>query len=914
MKRFRAVWRNFFDIRAEEFPRTICMSLYFLSVLFAYYILKPASRALFLNKFDIDKLPYLYILIAAAGGTMAYFYTRTAVKASLEAAVNWSTGIIVVCLLGLWWLVGLGHAWVFYAFNIWVSLFPVVMVAQGWLVAANVFNSREARRLYGPIGIGAVVGAAFGGAFTAQMVRFTGTRNLILCSAFFVGVAWVWFRLVLMQKGVSLAGARAAETHEAEFSFGEIARALKAYRHLQVITAIMTLQFIVDVTIEYQFNVMAKQTFKGDHLTAFLGNFYGPYLSILTIGLQLFLTTAIVRRIGVGGTLQIMPATVTLTSLAIYVAPPSVYATGAVRLTEAATRYTLNRTGMELLYLPLPADLKNRTKAFIDVFVDRMARGVGGMLLIVLTSVFALKVRSIALVTLAIAASWIVLAMKASREYVATVRKRIASRRLDFESLRLNVGDRALTGLLERTSLGDNPRQATYALTLLAETPGYKLEPVLKKLVSSPSPEVRAKVHELARVHGIPALLEPAFQEISSGDGQSPSLKSAVEYVLAISPDAEALARDFVEHRNPLISGGAIEAIASHPEWAENVITPKWLAAAAADHDPQRRALAAGAVASIGDRGTELLHRLLEDSDPDVVAAGCRAAGTLRNRAYVFALLRRLSDVRLRAVAIDALAAYGPRICGTLGDILEDPSAAQAMRRQIPRVLRKIVDQRSVDTLVRALTQEDRSMREPVLKALNRLRESDDRLNYSEPFVSEQMMDEARYYFELAAALQPFRERKSDLPATSLLSRTLEERLNQTLSRMFRLLGLRYPPREIYSAYLAVHRQRSEEVSAALEFLDNVLSRDHKRIVLPLLDAPDRVAETGYRLFGIERRDAESAVRELMRSRDSWLAACAMATAAELKFSRLAGDIREAAGRAAAEVAQVARAAEAALA
>lgn len=914
MTRFRAVWRNFFDVRAGEFPRTICMSLYFLSVLFAYYILKPASRALFLNKFDIDKLPYLYILIAAAGGTMAYFYTRTAVKASLQAAVNWSTGIIVVCLLGLWWLVGLGQAWVFYAFNIWVSLFPVVMVAQGWLVAANVFNSREARRLYGPIGIGAVVGAAFGGAFTAQMVRFTGTRNLILCSAFFVGVAWVWFRLVLIQKGVSLAGARGAEAHEAEFSFGEIARALRTYRHLQVITAIMTLQFIVDVTIEYQFNVMAKQTFKGDHLTAFLGNFYGPYLSILTIGLQLFLTTAIVRRLGVGGTLQIMPATVTLTSLAIYFAP-SVYSTGAVRLTEAATRYTLNRTGMELLYLPLPADLKNRTKAFIDVFVDRMARGAGGMLLIVLTSVFALKVRSIALVTLAIAASWIVLAMKASREYVATVRKRIASRRLDFESLRLNVGDRALTGLLERTSLADNPRQATYALTLLAETPGYKLEPLLKKLVSGRPPEVRARVYELARVHGIPALLGPALQEISSADGQSPSVKPAVEYVLAVSPDAEALGREFVEHRNPLISSGAIEAIASHPEWAENVITPEWLAAAAAGENPQRRALAASAVASIGDRGTELLHRLLEDSDPDVVAAACRAAGALRNRAYVFALLRRLGDVRLRAVAIDALAAYGPRICGTLGDILEDPSAAPAMRRQIPRVLKKIVDQRSVDTLVRALAQqEDRPIREPVLKALNRLRESDDRLNYSESFVSEQMMEEARYYFELSAALEPFRERRSDLPATSLLSRTLEERLNQTLSRMFRLLGLRYPPREIYSAYLAVHRQRSEEVSAALEFLDNVLSRDHKRIVLPLLDAPDRVAETGQRLFGIPRRDAESAVRELMRSRDSWLAACAMATAAELKLSRLAGDIREAAGRATAEVAQVARSAEAALA
>ena len=62
------------------------MSLYLLLVLLAYYILKPVSRALFLNKFDIDKLPYLYVLIAAAGGLLAYLYTKVAVRSSLQTA------------------------------------------------------------------------------------------------------------------------------------------------------------------------------------------------------------------------------------------------------------------------------------------------------------------------------------------------------------------------------------------------------------------------------------------------------------------------------------------------------------------------------------------------------------------------------------------------------------------------------------------------------------------------------------------------------------------------------------------------------------------------------------------------------------------------------------------------------------
>jgi hypothetical protein len=114
----------------------------------------------------------------------------------------------------------------------------------------------------------------------------------------------------------------------------------------------------------------------------------------------------------------------------------------------------------------------------------------------------------------------------------------------------------------------------------------------------------------------------------------------------------------------------------------------------------------------------------------------------------------------------------------------------------------------------------------------------------------------------------------------------------------------------MYSVYLAVSRKRSEEVSAAVEFLDSVLDRPLKRLLLPLLDAPDHVLSRGRDLLGIELRDVESALRELIHSRDPWLAACAMAAAAELKLRGLAPEIAEAGRHAEAEVSEVARSAE----
>src|SRR4029078_4480842 len=81
---------------------------------------------------------------------------------------------------------------------------------------------------------------------------------------------------------------------------------------------------------------------------------------------------------------------------------------------------------------------------------------------------------------------------------------------------------------------------------------------------------------------------------------------------------------------------------------------------------------------------------------------------------------------------------------------------------------------------------------------------------------------------------------------------------------------------------------------APLECLDKTLERDIKRILLPLLDAPEHVHEHGKELFGVDVLTAEDAIRELSRPRAPCLVACAMAAAAELGMRSLAGEIRQA--------------------
>ncbi|MEJ7605203.1 MAG: hypothetical protein WKF37_02815 [Bryobacteraceae bacterium] len=93
-----------------------------------------------------------------------------------------------------------------------------------------------------------MVGAAFGGSFTAITVNIVGTRNLLLASAVVVGLAYISYLFVIRQKGVKIREAKGAEEEE-EFKLTDITRAIASYRHLQVIIAIITLTYVVDVTV-----------------------------------------------------------------------------------------------------------------------------------------------------------------------------------------------------------------------------------------------------------------------------------------------------------------------------------------------------------------------------------------------------------------------------------------------------------------------------------------------------------------------------------------------------------------------------------------------------------------------------------------------------------------------------------------
>jgi len=888
MKLVGRLTHTFFDIRPGEHLRLWAMFLYLLFVLFAYYIIKPVSRAMFLTKFDIDKLPLLYILIAIFGGLLAYLYSKVAAKASLNTAITWAMALSAGALVVMWWLIRLRIPWMVYVLNIWVSLFSIVLVSQGWLVASNLFDERQAKRLYPILDAGMVLGAAFGGEFTREAVALIGTENLLLASAVMVVLAYLASRFATRATRPRLEQARGGNDETTDFSFRQMIGNIAKIRHVRIIVGMMVVMFLVDTLVEYQFQVVARQHYRGDQLTAFFGQFYGLWLNGVEFVFQFFVTTMLVRTFGVGATLQVAPIAVGLSSLAI-VGSPGVASASGVRLVEASTRYTLTKTGIELLYMPLPLALRNQVKAFIDIFVDRLSRGIGGVLLIFVTAgSLHMGVRGIVGIVVALSVAWALYSEIARKEYVNAVSRKFTARRLDMASLRVSMSDRGTIHMLETAAQGENARQAIYALTLLSEAPGYGITPMLDLLVQSPIAEMRERAYELAANLRYEGVLPIAVARLDESDPE----KQLIRYLLTVSPFREKIGRELLSSDIQEAVGDAVEGLRSDPELARRLISRDWIERLARSADPRWRLVAAEAIGIRGDDGIDTLHHLLKDHELAVRQGALQSAGNLQDVAYLYELLTALGDTRLRGDAIQAIGSYGERIMGSLSDALNDDQTALEVRKRIPRILRNIRTQRSVDTLLPATASPELAIREAALRALNQLRITAPNLKFNDAFVERQLMDEARVSYELNAVLAPFRDLPQEPhPALRLLARTIQCRLDRVLARLFYLLGLRYPPEEIHLAYLAVSAPKHNDTTAALEFLDNVLDHNLKRVLMPLLDAPQNLLDRGESLFGVRKPTLEEAVRMQMKSHEPWLAAVSTAAAQEVGIFALAGGV-----------------------
>src|SRR5262245_22084351 len=602
MKSLRKTFQRIFGIREGEWFRVLLMFSYLFLLIACYITTKSVRDAMFLTEIGVNQLPYVFILIALVVGSISSAYSRAAARVSLKSLIR-TTSLIVISNLFLFWLLlpGTG-AWMYYVLYIWVSVFGVITASQFWLLANHVFNAREAKRLYALVGAGGVLGGSFGGGFTSFGAHVFGTPNLLLWCMGFMGLTILILELVsreapTAQTPISLDEEQTAGSSET----WRLLRLIWASRHLTMLTAILGITVIVESFVDFELKSLSKQLFgTQDQLTSFFGSLFA-YLGTLSMLFQILLTGRVLKRFGVGASILFMPIAL-LTGSLVLALFPTLWAVGFLKISDVSFRYSIHRSGVELLYLPVPISIKNQVKGFIDMFIDRFGRGLGGLLLIFFSQVLPLSISQLSLLVCGMIGIWLYLSIAIRKEYLNSFRLALEKKMLHPEMLRLPIADSATLQPILRVLEGQDERQVLYALSLLEDASPSVWSTQALPLLQHSSSRVRALALERLAAEPRRELEGPARRLLEDSDLEVRT--EAVHYLCRLGVGTpEALVGEFLRHADYSVVAGAVRAISKHQWNAEGLIERQLIERALHEEGPQReaaRTAAAGALGLVG--------------------------------------------------------------------------------------------------------------------------------------------------------------------------------------------------------------------------------------------------------------------------------------------------------------------------
>jgi ATP:ADP antiporter, AAA family len=432
----------FADVRNGEAGTALLLALGVFCLLAAYYVIKPVRDSLITGLPDGAKIKsYMGAAVAVALLGAVPAYGRFAASRPREKLLLGVGGFFVVNLLlfyGVQFIpaaqTGYGQYAFALGFFLWAGVFSMMIVAQFWAFANDLYTEEQGKRIFALIAIGQAVGSVVGSTVVSTLVREIGTREMFLISAALLGVSTAITVLVSSREAHAIERKRseASETKDApkvdaakstQGPFGLVF----SNRYLLLI-AFFTLVFtLVNTNGEYVkdelVKTLAEETGKAEGLTkaqigdlrsSLFGQFYN-WVNIATVILQSFVVSRIVKYVGMSRAFFIMPAIAFLDAAIIALLP----LWGFVRVSKAAENaadYSLNNTLRNLLWLPTTREMKYLAKQAIDTFFVR-AGDVGSTLCVfIFADWLNLGVRTFGFINLALIVIWLLLARAIVRE------------------------------------------------------------------------------------------------------------------------------------------------------------------------------------------------------------------------------------------------------------------------------------------------------------------------------------------------------------------------------------------------------------------------------------------------------------------------------------------------------------------
>jgi AAA family ATP:ADP antiporter len=873
-------------IRPGEGSLAWLFFLYFLLLATCHYIGKSVRNSTYVDIVDATNLPYAYLLVAVVSFPVLVLYSKTASRFSQRSLI---AAFCVVQASGLTlfvWLYSFDQKWVPITFYVWSTVAFSVGLSQFWSYANHVFDARQARRLFAFVGAGGLLGAIPGGQIASLAGRYGGTRWALLIAAVLSLIIIVVTRLI-----ERIQPPREPTQRQAQLTLERLREArgglntLLGSRLLALIALLMMVAMVVNSMVDLQFSwVIQENTQELHERTRVFGNFF-TLMGVIGFLFQIVFTQRIHRALGVAFGMRVLPVTVGIASIPLVLAfgagvAAPIWAAYAVKLCENGFRHSVEQSTRELLFMPVPQQLRIRAKAFIDIFVQRFAKGIAAVALLPI-SLGLLSVQHLSWLIVLVVAVWLWITAAARREYVHAFREGLKPG-VAADAPSIDLGDAATLSTLVESLGSSDPRQVVHSLQLLAAHRHERLVPPV--LLHHESAEVRCRTLEVLAAAGRRDAAPLIERAITDDDRQVRS--TAIQALANLQgEEVSELMSARLSDPDPKIRSAAVASLilGSDPELKTRAMAA--LQAMLSDGDRSVRVEAARALGDIDDpEGSHSLVQLLYDGEQEVVREAMSAIRSRMERGnpnplYVPTLISLMGNRRLKRAARDAVVAYGEEAIEALVMFMNAEEEQIWVRRAVPMTVALIGSPRSAEGLVDSLMVRDGFLRSKVIGALAYLRGRHPEISFKVPTVAEQIRLEARWYLRSFAdlcAVSSIHEAQFDGPyarwrasgrVPSLLQQTLANRMVIAVDNIFGLLQLIHPGRHVQAAYRSLMSGNPALRATALEFLDNTLTGSVRRDVFAVIDdAPAEVKlHKATQLFGTTAQAPDETIGRLLR-------------------------------------------------
>lgn len=423
----------------REAPRALLMFASLLLVVTSFWILKPLRKARFIEHYDRAGLSLLGRTFRAADAelgakllqvglaallTVAFVrLARRHQRQTLVAIIGGAFAALFAALAAVAQQTSTAFVWVLYSAG---DLYATLMVAALFACLHDLSTTDGARRSYGVIGLGAVLGGVIGSQLTA---RFSHTLPLsawlALCSALTLGA--VACTVCAPGRPAGAEASRCTAPSADDRAVHEGRTPLPAY--IASLALLVGLYEVISTLLDYQFTATLAHALDGGAIGRQLARAFA-LMNATALFVQLFITTPLLQKHGPEGALLLLPCTLLCASFGMLVVP-SVPMASLVPALDSGFAYSVHQSAKETLYVPLAPAHKYHAKALIDVLVLRCAKAAGLVLCLGVVALGGVSSgpRTLPLLTLALVVPFGLCALHAGRRRAPSPGSRSAARR-----------------------------------------------------------------------------------------------------------------------------------------------------------------------------------------------------------------------------------------------------------------------------------------------------------------------------------------------------------------------------------------------------------------------------------------------------------------------------------------------------